>query len=261
MTDLKYDVNHILSGPREGFIVLRPPSSNLCSYALSALDLISRSSSSWNRHNFIFQWMDSKGRNLFYYYFKFLTDSFIFSSLSDVPPAIADLPIGELTRADLDTGPTHKGPALFEYVSPYCPKETDFSALRQSVDSLQFRFKFDRSSRGYYNDKFSRYNKIIGVDLRNVSESGLSNIFSQVDRLVCNSTSVRIFCSFHKPHLYDVLIERYGKRVYSRKKSDDGLRDVMMECGVLSKCDVILGSSQSDVFNLARVFSNLEALQ
>jgi hypothetical protein len=257
MADVKYDVDQILTGPRESYIILRTPSTNLCNYALSALDLISRSSS-LDSQNFIFQWLDAQGRNLFYYYFKFLTDSFIFASESDIPPALAELPLTPLTKSDLEGDVLSTDSGLFEYVSPYHPKETDFSVLRHSVDSLQFRFKFDRSARGYYNDKFSRYNKIIGVDLRNVSETSLSNIFSEVDRLICNSTSVRIFCTFHEPHLYDVLIERYCKRVYSRKKSDNNLRDVMLECAVLSKCDFILGSSQSDVFNLARVIGALQ---
>ena len=221
MTNLTYDVDQILSGPRENYIILEPPATNLCSYALSALDLITHSAI-WNRHNFIFNWGDDEGRNLFYYYFKFITDSFIFPSARDIPSEYSELPVSDITRADLADNSIHSGPALFRYTSVYSAKETDFSALRQSVDALQFRFKFDRSARGYYNDKFSRYNKIIGVDLRDVSEDGLSNIFSKVDKLICSSTSVRVFCSFHEPKAYDIMLDRYGKRVYARKNLKTG---------------------------------------
>ncbi len=256
-----YDVDRILVGPREGFIHLDASHiSNFCTYALTALDLLVKAST-WNRYNFIFNWPDGEGRNLFYYYFKFITDSFIFTSVSDLPEGVAKLPPVDITKDSLKEGPLQNGPALFNYISSYSSDDTNFSELRGAVDSLNFRFKFDRSSRGYYNDKFSRYNKIIGIDLRNVSDTGLESIFEQADRLIYSSTSVRIFCSFYEPFLYDSLLSRYGKRVYSRKKSEDNLRDTMMECAVLSKCDYLLGSSKSEVFNLARVFSNLQTLQ
>ena len=254
---MQYDISKIIPQAFNKYIIVENTSDSLIRKTLGILEAIG-SMDKWPRHNLLVEWMDEHNRNTFYKYFELRDTPHFAYTREDIPRRIANRSNpNPLTREELHEGVTYKFENfnMLFYKAPFSRAKEHVSSMRDAMEDLVFRWKLKKSGIGFFSDKFSKFSRVIGLDLRDFDDDQLARAFDTIDRIVARNTSIRIFCSYYTDRYLDDVFARYGKRVHTRKKSNDLAEDALIESIVLGKCDYLVGSELSDLFLLAELYS------
>jgi hypothetical protein len=255
--DIKYDLHDMLPQAFTPCIEVSSVSFDICNYALSALWVLAHRRRWWDC-SLVLDWGVSIGHNCFFDYFAVEDGIHTFFSLDDVPDEVSCSKCPDkLSNQDLVNGRTKKY-MLYRYkdVIPLKSFGDYRDVLKSNSGYLKLRYKVDNSSNGYYTSKFSNAGFTIGVDLRGFLPNRLTRLFDGLDSLVLPRVGVRIYCSYEDGVVFREVRGRYGDRVVSRKKSNNAVHDTTVECGILSRCDQLVGCDLSPVVALASVYTN-----
>lgn len=249
---MKFAIHDILPGSDASYIIVRPVRDRgFMDYVAAVLEVVAVLPI-WPGYTPVIHWPDGEGRNLFYRYFKLRFAGFRFYSEQELIPgwqkSLREQP---LQRSELLAGSSQPG-THFVYDAEYNHRDKLITADLSPLFAT--RLTVTRAARGYYQDKFKKDGVVVGVDTRRLGERGLQKVCEAFEDVLRNNVGVRMWCSVGDQGVYDFLVDRYGPRVYSRKKNDTPtLRDVIMETTILSCCDYILGTRASSVFTTAKV--------
>lgn len=252
---MKYTLDDLSPGHDARCLIVEPDlSRGFLEYVATAMEVV-KALYNWPGYTPVIYWPDGQGRNMFYQYFKLFLPEFVFYSVEDLPPGYeAELSADTLGRFELLAGLGDKD-KHHRYVGYYEPRNSPISTVPGR--KVGIRMHLVKSALGYYRSKFTGNCRVVGVDCRHLSPSELDGIAVTLDREILSRPGVRLFLSGDVQNEMDFLLERYGERVYVRRKDDEvELHRLLMECAILSRCDKIVGSAKSLVFTLARILSD-----
>ena len=245
------------------YLVVRWQPTDLFHNLFSVIDAVIASHGPWKGYNVFVDWADSGIPISFHSLFNLDIKNEFAHSFSDIPKeTLNNVYPGSLNRYELTAPPSDSISEYgivdlnHEYDTAWLDSSTSYSTKFKTtcMKKVKPTWNLQKSARGFYRGKFKSDVTTMGVDATCINEDTLDDYVNVIDSVMRNTTKFRLFVCGVSPLAIE-LIEKYRSRVVTRKpKLVTVEQNTVVEVGVLSLCDFLVGSTNSCMYNYAKQF-------
>jgi hypothetical protein len=245
------------------YLVVKWQPTDLYHNLFSVIDAVIATHGPWKGYNVFVDWPGSDNPINFHSLFNLDIKNEFAHSFSDIPTqTLNNLYPGSLNRYELTSPPSTTIAEYgvvelnYEYDKAWLDSSTSYTTKLKNtcVKKVKPTWNLQKSARGFYRGKFKSNVTTMGVDATCINEDNIAEYISVIDSVMRNNIKFRLFVCGVSPLAME-LIEKYRSRVVIRKpKLVTVDQNSVVEVGVLSLCDFLVGSTDSYKYNYAKQF-------